>query len=776
MAESEINNKNSILVVDDEKINLEILYNMLSPEYSVFTAKNGACADDIANNYLPDLILLDIILPDINGFEILKKLKSTEKTKHIPVIIITRLDSIEDEEKGLSLDAADFIHKPFSIKIVKSRVRNQIQIVNQIRALEKYTQIQTALAAAEEKSKFFAKISHEMRTPLSAVIGLSGLTLEMGGLGEETRENIEKISNAGESLLGIVNNILDITKIEDGKFEVLSVEYDTAEMINDVISQCLVYKGEKPVEFILNISESTRARLFGDDLKIKQILTNLLSNAFKYTKEGFVELKIDCTDQKPGKLICFNASVRDSGIGISPENVDVIFSDYLQFDLLTNRDIKGTGLGLPITKMIVDMMGGTIKVESEYGRGSVFSIMLPQEIVTDETIRYDTILNLKTFHYHSKKQKKYSRFTRTILPYAKVLVVDDVEINLDIAKGMLKPYKIQVDTVSSGQAAVEAVRSENVKYDAIFMDHMMPGMDGIEALRIIREEIGTEYAKNIPVIAFTANALSGNEEMFLSKGFQGFITKPVDIKRLDTVLKQLVHDEEKEKSLINQRIIVNGETILDIRTGSERRSGRKDRRKGFDRRRMEERIRGLDIYKALDRFNGDWSVLIQILKSFSFNTKPVVDSIREVTAENLPDYAIIVHGIKSSCRGISADDAADQAEALEKAAKAGFLEFVLEKNPELIKTIIKLINDLDSVFNDEQIVNAEKLKKEKPYKEALLNLKTACARFAVDEIESAMNEIDGFYYTSDEGLAAWLRENVQKMNYSEIAERLSMIV
>jgi len=480
-------------------------------------------------------------------------------------------------------------------------------------------------------------------------------------------------------------------------------------------------------------------------------------------------------EQKPGKIVCFTASVRDSGIGISPENINLLFSDYLQVDLLTNREIKGTGLGLSITKMIVNMLGGTIKVDSEYGKGSVFSIMLPQEIVSDETIRPETIFNLKSFHYHSKKLKKYSRFTRTILPYAKVLVVDDVITNLDVAKGMLKPYRMQVDTVLSGQAAVDAIRRENVKYDAVFMDHMMPEMDGVEAVRIIREEIGTEYARNIPIIAFTANAISGNEEMFLSKGFNGFIAKPVDILRLDAVLKQWVRNEEKEKSLSNQKIIVNGEAVLDIRTGYERRSGRKDRRKGFDRRRMEEKIFGLDINKALDRLSGDWSVLIQILKSFSFNTKPVIDSIREITAANLSDYAIVVHGIKSSCRGIFANDAANQAEALEKAAKAGFLEFVLEKNPVLIKTITKLINDLDNIFNEEPAENAEKQKRDKPYKEALLNLKTACAKYAVDEIETALDEIDAFIYTSDEGLVAWLHENVQKMNYTEITERLSAL-
>ena len=778
--------KNKILIVDDEAQNLEVLRCILSIEYRVFMAKDGSAAIEMADEFIPDLILLDIIMPDMNGFDVLRTLKKNKKTQHIPVIIITGLDSIEDEEKGFALEAADFIHKPFSNNVVKSRVHQQIQIVNQIRALEQYAQIQAVLAATEEKNKFFARMSHEMRTPLNAVIGLSEMALDSDGLSEEARENVEKISNAGASLLGLVNDILDISKIEAGKFELVPVEYDTAGMINDSVTQNILRKGVNPIEFILNVDENIPARLYGDDLRIKQVLNNVLSNAFKYTKKGTIELKISVntnqsiqnrtpSDAEAGKeFIWLEFSVKDTGIGITPEDMDNLFKEYAQMDLSANRKIEGTGLGLSITKMITDMMGGDISVESEYGKGSVFTIILPQQAASKKIIGADIVNNLKKFHYHSAKRDSKSRLSRISLPYARVLVVDDVKINLDVTKGMMKPYRMQIDCLTSGQAAVDAVRDEKVKYNAIFMDHMMPVMDGIEATRIIREEIGTEYAKTVPIIAFTANALIGNEEMFLSKGFNAFISKPIDILRLDTVIRQWVRDEELEKTLTGRQIVVDGEIFFDSRTGFDRRSGRGDRRKGHDRRIFASSIKGLDIKRGVERFSGDWETYLEIVKSFSSNTKLILDDIRNVNKENLPDYAINVHGIKSSCRGISAETAGNQAEALEKAAKAGDIDFVMANNLPFLEDVIKLIEEIDIEFSKEAEIK-DRPKRDKPYMEALSKLCKACDSYAIEEIEKTMKEIEAFEYEADDGLVLWLRDNVNQMNFMEIAKRLSAI-
>ena len=878
--------KNSVLIVDDEEINLEVLSAILSLDYTVYKAKNGSAAVEIAHNHLPDLILLDIVLPaDMNGYEVLAALKAAEDTRKIPVIFITGLDDVEIEARGLALDVADFIHKPINTMIVQLRVLHQIQIINQLRAMEQsardmritlahmealvnnykgviwsvdydgvitsfngqylktidiepqtligksidaarkinkhveiianvektvlegpqnweceidgrifqshtvpvydgndhvlgvfgssddvteLVQIHSAIAATEEKSKFFARMSHEMRTPLNAVIGLSDLTLEAGGLSEEARENVEKIGNAGTSLLYLVNDILDISKIEAGKFELAPVEYDIAAMINDAVSQNIVRKGEKPINFILNVDENLPKSLFGDDLRIKQILNNLLSNAFKYTKKGTIEFNaVYACDDAPlneNSTIWLIFSVRDTGIGISPDNMNSLFTDYSQMDKNTNRKIEGTGLGLSIARMMAEVMGGSISVESEYGKGSVFTVKVPQKFVTAEIIGPDVVKNLKKFQYRAKNRKQ--KLTRASLPYARVLVVDDVQTNLDVALGMMKPYRMQIDCATSGQQAVDAVRNEKVRYNAIFMDHMMPGMDGLEATRIIREEIGTEYAKTVPIIAFTANAMTGNEEMFLSKGFNGFISKPIDVVRLDASLQQWVRNEELEKTLADRQALVE--------TGNDQRSG-KDRRTGHDRRMLAGKLGELDIHKGLERFSGDWEVFLQILKSFAANTKLVLETIKEVNKNNLADYAIIVHGVKGSCRGICAEAAGSQAEALEHAAKAGDLDFVTAHNPALIETVSQLIAKIDDIFSEEENTPRDKPKKDKPYTEALLRLRAGCEDYNIEEIETVMKEIEAFAYTADDGLALWLRGNVDQMNYMEVAEKIARI-
>jgi len=466
--------KNSVLIVDDERINLDLMVKILSSEYTVYMTKNGASCIEMANELLPDIILLDIIMPDMDGYEVLKRLKDSEKTQQIPVIIITGLDNVENEEKGLALQAADYIHKPLSSVIVKLRVRNQIQIVNQIRAIKKYTY---EVAAAEERSKFFAKMSHEMRTPLNAVIGLSEMTLEGCSLEEEAKENISKVCNAGTSLLHMVNDILDISKLEAGKFNLVPIEYSLPCMINDTVTQCILLKEKKPINFVLDIDENIPLLLFGDDQRIKQILNNLLSNAFKYTKEGTVDLIINYEKDNPAyedDTIGLIFTVKDTGIGILKENLGTIFSDYERMDVETNRKITGTGLGLSITRMLVDTMNGKISIDTQYGKGSSFTVKLPQKVVSPEIIGCDVVKSLKNFQYSAGKHNIKSRHTLTSLPYARILIVDDICTNLDVAKGMMKPYRMKVDCVTSGQEAVDAIRNEKEKYNAILMDQMIP--------------------------------------------------------------------------------------------------------------------------------------------------------------------------------------------------------------------------------------------------------------------------------------------------------------
>jgi CheY-like chemotaxis protein/HPt (histidine-containing phosphotransfer) domain-containing protein len=614
-------------------------------------------------------------------------------------------------------------------------------------------------------------MSHEMRTPLTAIIGLSDLSLETGQLDEENTEYLEKIYNAGKTLLSTVNDVLDISKIEAGKLDMVPVNYETTSMINDVITQNIIRIGEKPVKFILSIDENLPANLYGDDLRIKQIMNNLLSNAFKYTMEGKVELGVNC--EREGNTIWMTAKVSDTGKGIRPEDIDKLFINYAQIDTKVNHYIEGTGLGLPITKKLAEEMGGTITVESEYGKGSIFTAKFNQQYVDDTVIGADAVNNLKNFHYSDHKRRHNLHPVRVSLPYAQVLVVDDLSINLDVARGMMKPYKMQINCATSGQEAIYAVRSEKVRYNAIFMDHMMPEMDGIETVRRIREEIGTEYAKTVPIIALTANAIIGNEKMFLSKGFQDFLSKPIEPARLDEVIQKWVRDEELEKTIAaNQQINIGGQTFLNKRSGKERRSG--DRRSGFDRRIFGKGIPGLDIGKGLKRFNNDNDSYLEILHSFIVNIPPLLATTGKVDKENLANYTITVHGIKSSLRGIGAEALGNKAEALEKAAKENDYDFIIANNTAFIAEANKLVDDLNDMLQ-KMSPKTTKPKKNKPDSEALGKLLTACQALDIDKADAVMAELNAWDYESDDGLVAWLSENLSQLNFVPITEKLSKI-
>ena len=611
--------------------------------------------------------------------------------------------------------------------------------------------LQEARDANQAKTKFLANMSHEMRTPLNAIIGLSELVLDDGGLHEEAYLNLEKIYNAGETLLSTVNDILDISKIEAGRFELVPVEYDTPSLINDAITQSIMRIGEKSIAFNLDISEDVPTRLFGDDLRIKQIINNLLSNAFKYTVKGTVELGIHC--EIDGDSVWMTIRVSDTGKGIRSKDIANLFADYAQIDAESNRKIEGTGLGLPITKRIAEMMDGAIDVESEYGKGSVFTIKIRQKFVTDATIGKEIVKNLKDFRHSISKRDRNSRFVRIKMPYARVLVVDDVSTNLDVAKGMMKPYGMHIDCAASGQEAVEAIRNEKVRYNAIFMDHMMPGMDGVEATRIIREEIGTEYAKTIPIIALTANAIVGNEDIFLKNGFQAFVSKPIEIGRLDSVIREWVRDKTIEETMEADAGDEMGESAHTYPwlAGSH------------------------NLQKGFERFGCNKEAFLDVLHSYVDNIPHLLDSIAHVSRDDLESYGVTVHGIKGASRGIGADAVGNKAEALERAAKARDFDYVYANNLAFLEAVEQLISGISTIL-DTLSVNNPRPQKDQPDREMLQKLLAACERYDMDGMDEAMEEIERFTYASDDGLAVWLRENLDLMNLMEIRNKLLHMV
>lgn len=613
-----------------------------------------------------------------------------------------------------------------------------------------------ALKAAEEasnaKSSFLAHMSHEIRTPMNAVIGLSELMLGEKGLSPEAKENIEKIQGAGATILSIVNDILDISKIESGKVELYPTKYDTPSLINDIVAQNILRIGEKPIAFNLEVDERLPSSLFGDDLRIKQVFNNLLSNAFKYTNSGSVSWEI--TFEQAGDDVWLISSIKDTGIGMRPASVERLFSEYNQVDTRANRKVEGTGLGLSIAKSMIDMMDGSISVQSEYGVGSIFTVRIRQGFVSETEIGSEVAKNLMDMRRGILDHGAAKELTRIDLSYARVLVVDDISTNIDVAKGMLSPYGMRVDGVLSGYEAIERVRCAKPHYDAIFMDHMMPEMDGIETARIIREELGTDYASNIPIIALTANAIVGNEEMFLERGFEDFISKPISIKKLDAVLRKWVRNKELEVEFVESL------------EGGEKKVLADTRHEGF----AAAAIDGLNLDKALQYFDGNQEVLMGVLRSYALNTRPLLQRLQEdLLSKNLSDYAITAHGIKGSSYSILANDIGAVAEYLEKAAREQDIVAIKAVHVGFIKDIGTLLESITRFLKQLDRCSAKPLAA-RPDQVLLDDLRAACEMFDISKVNTTMAALEALRYDSGESLIAWLRKRIDDMDFEEVAK------
>ncbi|MDR1483161.1 MAG: response regulator [Synergistaceae bacterium] len=615
-------------------------------------------------------------------------------------------------------------------------------------------QAKHAEAASRAKSSFLASMSHEIRTPLNAIMGFSEVELRKT-LPDETHSNIEKIYNAGSTLLGIINDILDISKIESGKFEVNPSSYDFANMISDTINQNLVRIGTKRIEFEPVIGDDIPSRLFGDEIRVKQILNNLLSNAFKYTEEGHVRLKVSCLTFSDNIRLQF--AVIDTGRGIKPENMEKLFSEYKQFDTASNRNIEGTGLGLSICKNLVEMMNGSISAESVYGKGSTFTATIRQGIIDAVPIGPEVAQNLRSFSFNNGQRENGRKIVRKQMPYAKVLIVDDVTTNLDVARALLSPYGLAIHCVSSGRQAVSVVRDRKDIYDAIFMDHMMPDMDGMEAVRIIRDEIDTEYARTVPIIALTANALKGNSEMFLENGFQGFLSKPIDIIKLDVLLNRWVRDSGKDEQY-------NG--------AGETSSEPEDAELG-DNAPLPEgwRVDGVNIEEGIRRFGGRRAYM-KVVRSYIDHTPALLDEMRTVTGESLERYAITVHGIKGATLGLCAKSVGEMAAELESAAKKRDFEFVAARNEVFLNAAESLISGFEALCESGGESKRDANTRSEPDQDLLADLLCACIRYDATAMEEIMSNLEKHRYESGEDLVKWLREQLDNLEYDSLRERL----
>jgi CheY-like chemotaxis protein len=378
---------------------------------------------------------------------------------------------------------------------------------------------------------------------MNAIQGITEMKMRNDTLAPDIAEAFYRIHSSGNMLLNIINDVLDISKIEAGKFELTPLKYDTAGFINDTVHLNIMRFKNKPIKFKLLVDSNIPSALFGDPIRIRQILNNLLSNAFKYTAEGVVELSVHIESGSAGtenenSEVTLVLRVSDTGQGMTAEQIRTLFDEYSRFNPQANREIEGTGLGMNITQLLIQMMNGKISVESEPGKGSMFTVKLPQGTTGSEVIGRELAEDLQQLIWSDVSGVKKAKIDYKPMSYGRILIVDDMESNLYVFKGLTEPYKLSVDTATSGFEAVDKIRNGNV-YDIILMDHMMPKMDGIETTKKIRD---MNYTR--PIVALTANAQDGQAEIFLANGFNDYLSKPIDIQSLDILLNRLIRDKQ----------------------------------------------------------------------------------------------------------------------------------------------------------------------------------------------------------------------------------------
>jgi len=529
--------------------------------------------------------------------------------------------------------------------------------------LDELVKIRTAEveAANKAKSAFLSAMSHEIRTPMNAIIGITEIQLQREMIDAESRMAIERIYTSGDLLLGIINDILDLSKIEAGKLELMVDKYEIASLVSDTAQLNMMRVGSKRIKFELHIDENMPVHLLGDELRVKQIMNNLLSNAFKYTADGTVKLIVASEENaktKKDNETILTIKVCDTGQGMKKEQLDKLFDEYSRFNIETNRSTEGTGLGMSITKNLIRLMGGEISVESEYGVGSTFSVRLPQGRVDSEVLGSEMAENLRQFRTYNMAQMRRTQITREPMPYGNILIVDDVETNAYVAKGLLTPYELKIESVGSGYAAIERVKSGK-QYDIIFMDHMMPEMDGVEATKRIRE---MGYEK--PIVALTANAVAGQANIFLENGFDDFISKPIDLRQMNMLLNKLIRDKQLP------------EVIEAARKAAEAKQD----------------------YSILPRQADD----LEFIRIFIREADKSLSTLEELTAKDrwytgedeMRKYIIHIHTIKSALVNIGKYDLSAIALKLEQAARNSITEIVITETPEFFRTLRVFIENL----------------------------------------------------------------------------------
>jgi len=747
-----------------------------------------------------------------------------------------------------------------------------------------------AVAANKAKSAFLANMSHEIRTPMNAIIGMSEIILQKD-TPNDIKDNVINIRNSGKGLLTIINDILDLSKIESGKFEIIKDEYMMPSLINDIVNIISVRLADKPIEFIVNVDPAMPNNLIGDEIRLKQILINILGNSVKFTQKGFIKLSMNYKQEQEDFYLIMK--IEDSGIGIKQEDINNLFGAFNQVDTRKNRNIQGTGLGLAISKNLAELMDGNIDIESEYGKGTTFIITVKQQIkdyrpiaeiknkeaehiiIYEEnesfresftytldklSVKYSLCFDeislreavsknnityifarkyvisqiqdiIKEYNINPKilvllnmndalgsarnfnevylplfciqvadiindemrefqyKQTGINEEQIIPMPFAKILIVDDNEVNLQVAKGLMNPYEMEIECAISGQEAINKMKTS--KYDLVFMDHMMPGMDGVDTTKLIRNLEGNYY-KEVPIVALTANALSEAREMFLSQDFNDFLAKPIELSKLNFILKKWILSRYSEANYMKDSAILDNSKLDDIEENLESNKF-EENQIGIDIEKimdikMEENVdvvnfevKGIELAVGLNNVGGNMEVYTSILETYYKETNSKINDLYEtIKNKDIQLFITYIHGLKSSSGSIGAEEISNLAKRLEFAGKGNDLEYINNHIDEFADKTLRILENIDIFIKkknhkEEQgllkDIEENKIFTEKKVivpidKEILMKLEEAFNEVRLEDVEDLLREIiKQNYDQKTTKLITQIQENLEIFEY-----------
>jgi signal transduction histidine kinase len=538
--------RKKIIVVDDNPENLNVLKNTMKELYMVYPCPSAAQMFELLAHVKPDLILLDVEMPEMNGYEAIKKLKNSSITKEIPVIFLTSMTDAQSELEGLSYGAVDYIRKPFVTPLLLQRIKTQLSILEQQMEIRHLLDLKTeevkmreaaeheAESASQAKGDFLSHMSHEIRSPLNAVIGMINIANEEKTL-EGVKVYLEKAENAAKHVLGVINDILDMSKIEANKLELSDSEFDFPKMMTNIVDVTGIKAQEKHIQIVTDISKDIPTVVICDELRLAQVITNLMTNAIKFTPDnGKIKLNAQKLEEKDDD-VTVRIEVEDSGIGISPEQQAKLFSAYNQADRTISKQFGGTGLGLAISKRIIELMQGKIWIESELGKGAKFIFTLKMK--KGKPVAASADASASASAEVSKPTVPSIKATDLHLQGYTILAAEDMDFNREVLSKYMEKTGVTIDYAENGKEAVEKFKVNYAKYCMILMDINMPEMDGDEATKVIRS-LDIPKAKEIPIVAMTADVFKEDVEKCLSVGMNDHISKPIVPKIIYSKIKQ----------------------------------------------------------------------------------------------------------------------------------------------------------------------------------------------------------------------------------------------